>query len=125
MEEDGGLTWTPSPCDTCVRQRGQTVFTMAPVVSSVTYPERFTVRSPFGSGASVHQGPGPPSRILQRQRHLSVNGLAPTSRGQVEDVIRSESELAKRDPHDVYIEVRRNEISLGREQATEDARNVT
>ena len=49
----------------------------------------------------------------------------PTSRGQVEDVIRSESELAKRDPHDVYIEVRRNEISLGREQATEDARNVT
>ena len=42
----------------------------------------------------------------------------PTSRGQVEDVIRSESELAKRDPHDVYVEVRRNEIPLGREQAT-------
>jgi len=81
MEEDGGLTWTPSPCDTCVRQRGQTVFTMAPVV-----------RQWFG-------GPHQP-------------------RGQVEDVIRSRSELAKRDPHDVYVEVRRNEISLGREQAS-------
>jgi NAD(P)-dependent dehydrogenase (short-subunit alcohol dehydrogenase family) len=52
-------------------------------------------------------------------------------------MIRSRRDLAGRDPHDLYVEVRHPEIPLGREQtpediarmaaflASDDARNVT
>jgi len=75
--------------------------------------------------------------------NINVNAICPsmvwtpTPREQIEEMIRTRPELAGRDPHDVYVEVRRAEIPLRREQApediaamaaflaSEDARNVT
>lgn len=75
--------------------------------------------------------------------NINVNAICPsmvwtpTSRGQIEEMIRSRRDLAGRDPHDLYVEVRHPEIPLGREQtpediarmaaflASDDARNVT
>jgi len=75
--------------------------------------------------------------------NINVNAICPsmvwtpTPREQIEKMIRNRPELANRDPHDVYLETRRAEVPLRREQArediakmaaflaSEDARNVT
>jgi len=75
--------------------------------------------------------------------NINVNAICPsmvwtpTPQQQIEEMIRARPELANRDPHDVYLEVRIPEIPLRREQApediakmaaflaSEDARNVT
>ncbi len=75
--------------------------------------------------------------------NINVNAICPsmvwtpTPREQIEEMIRSRPELANRNPHDVYLETRRGEVPLRREQApediakmavflaSEDARNVT
>ena len=77
------------------------------------------------------------------ESNINVNAICPsmvwtpTPREQIEEMIRSRPDLANRDPHDVYLEARRGEIPLRREQvpediakmaaflASEDARNVT
>ena len=75
--------------------------------------------------------------------NINVNAICPsmvwtpTSRRSIDEMIRLSPELANRDPHDVYTEMRGAEIPLGREQApeeiakmaaflaSEDARSVT
>lgn len=75
--------------------------------------------------------------------NINVNAICPsmvwtpTPQQQIEEMIRNRPELANRDPHDVYVETRRAEVPLRREQApediakmaaflaSEDARNVT
>jgi len=77
------------------------------------------------------------------ESNINVNAICPsmvwtpTPRQQIEEMVRTRAELAGRDPHDVYLEARRAEIPLRREQepediakmaaflASEDARNVT
>ena len=75
--------------------------------------------------------------------NINVNAICPsmvwtpTVRRPIEEMIRLSPELANKDPHDVYTDMRGAEIPLGREQApeeiakmaaflaSEDARNVT
>ena len=75
--------------------------------------------------------------------NINVNAICPsmvwtpTVRRPIEEMIRASPELADKDPHDVYLEMRAAEVPLGREQtpeeiakmaaflASEDARNVT
>jgi NAD(P)-dependent dehydrogenase (short-subunit alcohol dehydrogenase family) len=75
--------------------------------------------------------------------NINVNAICPsmvwtpTTREQIEEMIRNRPELANRAPHDVYLEARWAEVPLHREQApediakmaaflaSEDARNVT
>ena len=75
--------------------------------------------------------------------NINVNAICPsmvwtpTVRRPIEEMIRRSPELANKDPHDVYTDMRGAEIPLGREQApeeiakmaaflaSEDARNVT
>ena len=75
--------------------------------------------------------------------NINVNAICPSMvwtpsvRRSIEEMIRLSPELANKDPHDVYLEMRRAEVPLGREQApeeigkmaaflaSEDARNVT
>ncbi len=75
--------------------------------------------------------------------NINVNAICPsmvwtpTPQEQIEEMIRNRPELANKDPHDVYLETRRGEVPLRREQApediakmaaflaSEDARNVT
>lgn len=75
--------------------------------------------------------------------NINVNAICPsmvftpTPREQIEEMIRNRPDLTGRDPHDVYLETRRGEVPLRREQepediakmaaflASDDARNVT
>ena len=75
--------------------------------------------------------------------NINVNAICPSMvwtpsvRRSIEEMIRRSPELANKDPHDVYTDMRSAEIPLGREQApeeigkmaaflaSEDARNVT
>ena len=75
--------------------------------------------------------------------NINVNAICPSMvwtpsvRRSIEEMIRVSPELADKDPHDVYLDMRRAEVPLGREQApeeiakmaaflaSEDARNVT
>ena len=75
--------------------------------------------------------------------NINVNAICPSMvwtpsvRRSIEEMIRLSPELANKDPHDVYLDMRRAEVPLGREQApeeiakmaaflaSEDARNVT
>ena len=75
--------------------------------------------------------------------NINVNAICPSMvwtpsvRRSIAEMIRLSPELANKDPHDVYLDMRRAEVPLGREQApeeiakmaaflaSEDARNVT